>query len=99
MRILLDYRPALRQRTGVGEYVHELARALVASAPAGESLSLFSSSWKDRLDPDGRARAPTTVDRRVPVRLLNFAWHRLAWPPAERLAGGRSTSCTPRIRC
>ena len=39
---MLDYRPALRQRTGVGEYVHELARALVASAPAGEFLSLFS---------------------------------------------------------
>ena len=25
VRILLDYRPALRERTGVGEYVHELA--------------------------------------------------------------------------
>jgi glycosyltransferase involved in cell wall biosynthesis len=24
----------------------------------------------------------------VPVRLLNFAWHRLGWPPAELLAGG-----------
>jgi glycosyltransferase involved in cell wall biosynthesis len=86
VRILLDYRPALRQRTGVGEYVHELARALVASAPPGESLSLFSSSWSDRLD---RTVVPgtETVDRRVPVRVLNFAWHRLAWPPAERLAG------------
>jgi glycosyltransferase involved in cell wall biosynthesis len=28
VRILLDYRPALRQRSGVGEYVHQLARAL-----------------------------------------------------------------------
>ncbi|MGE5833653.1 MAG: glycosyltransferase family 4 protein [Acidobacteriota bacterium] len=84
MRILLDYRPALRQRTGVGEYVHELARALVATAPEGEFLSLFSSSWKDRLD---RSAVPGAdhVDRRVPVRVLNFAWHRLAWPPAERL--------------
>lgn len=83
---MLDYRPALRQRTGVGEYVHELARALVASAPPGESLSLFSSSWKDRLD---RTVVPgaETIDRRVPVRALNFAWHRLAWPPVERLAG------------
>ena len=26
VRILIDYRPALRQRTGVGEYVHGLAR-------------------------------------------------------------------------
>src|SRR5207245_10794964 len=23
----------------------------------------------------------------VPVRLLNFAWHRLGWPPIERFAG------------
>ena len=30
VRILLDYRPALRERTGVGEYVHQLARALAA---------------------------------------------------------------------
>jgi glycosyltransferase involved in cell wall biosynthesis len=84
VRILLDYRPALRQRTGVGEYVHELARALVATAPEGEFLSLFSSSWKDRLD---RSAVPGAghVDRRVPVRVLNFAWHRLAWPPAEQL--------------
>ncbi len=30
LRILLDYRPALRARTGVGEYVHEIATALTA---------------------------------------------------------------------
>ncbi len=28
------------------------------------------------------------VDRRVPVAALNFAWHRLRWPPIEALAGG-----------
>ena len=88
MRILLDYRPALRQRTGVGEYVHELARALVASAPSSpEQIVLFSSSWKDRLDPQVVPGA-RTVDRRLPVRLLNFTWHRFGWPPAETLAGG-----------
>jgi glycosyltransferase involved in cell wall biosynthesis len=27
------------------------------------------------------------VDRRVPVRALNFAWHRIGWPPAEWLTG------------
>jgi glycosyltransferase involved in cell wall biosynthesis len=87
VRILLDYRPALRERTGVGEYVHEVARALAHSAPAGESLTLFSSSLKDRLVSPGFP-GTTLVDRRVPVRLLNFAWHRLEWPPVERLAGG-----------
>lgn len=85
MRILLDYRPALRQRTGVGEYVHEVARALVATAPADESLLLFSSSWKDRLAPDVVPGA-MAVDRRVPVRALNWLWHRTGWPPAERVA-------------
>jgi glycosyltransferase involved in cell wall biosynthesis len=86
VRILVDYRPALRERTGVGEYVHELSRALVATAPPGESLVLFSSSWKDRLSPDIVPGA-RTVDRAIPVRLLNLLWHRLEWPPAEWLAG------------
>lgn len=87
MRILLDYRPALRERTGVGEYIHELARAVAQSAPSGESLTLFSSSYKNRL-PDDPVPGTETVDRRVPVSVLNFAWHRLQWPPVERLATG-----------
>jgi glycosyltransferase involved in cell wall biosynthesis len=84
LRILIDYRPALRERTGVGEYFHELARAL---AQGPDEIVLFSSSWKDRIDvrdiPNARA-----VDRRVPVRLLNLAWHRLGWPPVELLGAG-----------
>jgi glycosyltransferase involved in cell wall biosynthesis len=87
VRILLDYRPALRQRTGVGEYVHELARALVATAPAaGESLTLFSASWRDRLSPTV-VPGCAVLDRAIPVRLLNYGWHRLGWPPVEILAG------------
>lgn len=91
MRILIDYRPALSARSGVGEYVHELARALVAEAadgpaPSVDQITLFSSSWKDRLDPTALQGAGV-VDRRVPVRVLNFAWHRLEWPPVEWLAG------------
>jgi glycosyltransferase involved in cell wall biosynthesis len=86
VRILIDYRPALRQRTGVGEYVHGLAAALAARLPREDSLTLFSSSWKDRLP---QAVVPGTIqtDLRVPVRLLNLAWHRLEWPPVEWLAG------------
>jgi glycosyltransferase involved in cell wall biosynthesis len=86
VRILLDYRPALRQRTGVGEYVHELARALTASAPADETLTLFSASWRDRLSADAVPGA-RRIDRRWPVRVLNAAWHRLGWPPAEQVTG------------
>jgi len=86
LRILLDYRPALRQRTGVGEYGHGLATALVPLLGAGDSLTLFSSSWKDRLPP---MAVPGAVlhDSRIPVSALNFAWHRFAWPRVEWLAG------------
>lgn len=86
MRILIDYRPALRQRTGVGEYAHELASALKPTLATGDSLVLFSSSWKDRVEPHALPGA-RLVDVRVPVRILNLAWHRLEWPPVERFAG------------
>ena len=86
MRILIDYRPALVQRTGVGEYTHEMARALATLLSSGDTLTLFSSSWKHRLEA-GRVPGTSVVDARVPVRLLNFAWHRLEWPPVETLAG------------
>ena len=86
MRILIDYRPALVQRTGVGEYTHELARAMLPQLPAGDRLTLFSSSWSDRLEA-GRLPGASVVDVRVPVRALNLAWHRLEWPPVERFSG------------
>ena len=86
MRILIDYRPALRQRTGVGEYAHELAGALKPTLSTGDSLVLFSSSWKDRLSPNAVPDVPI-VDARLPVTLLNLVWHRLEWPPIETLTG------------
>ena len=86
MRILLDYRPALRQRTGVGQYVHELARALRAALDERDRLILFTSSWKDR--PAAQpVDGATVVDARIPVSVLNLAWHRLELPPVEWLAG------------
>jgi glycosyltransferase involved in cell wall biosynthesis len=84
VRILLDYRPALRARTGVGEYAHELAGALSRRLAPGDSLVLFSSSWKDRLQPDV-IPGVRVVDARIPVSMLNLAWHRLEWPPIEQL--------------
>jgi glycosyltransferase involved in cell wall biosynthesis len=82
----MDYRPALRLRTGVGEYAHQLASALVDVLSREDELVLFSSSWKDRLDP-GVLPGATVVDSKVPVKVLNYAWHRLEWPPVEWLAG------------
>ena len=91
MRVLLDYRPALRERSGVGEYAHQLARSLLAAFPRNGArpleLALFSSSWKDRLAPTAELNGAAVIDRRVPGRLLNLAWHRLGWPPAEMLTG------------
>jgi glycosyltransferase involved in cell wall biosynthesis len=87
VRVLIDYRPALRQRTGVGEYAHQLASALVPRLQPDGQVVLFSSSWKDRLPP-GAIAGTETVDSRIPVRLLNRAWHRWEWPPVESLAGG-----------
>jgi glycosyltransferase involved in cell wall biosynthesis len=52
-------------------------------------LSIFSSSWKDRLAPSAELAGARAIDRRIPVRLLNFAWHRWEWPPVEWLAGDR----------
>ncbi len=86
VRILLDYRPALRARTGVGEYAHQLAAALARLQGPSDSLVLFSSSWKDRLPP-GAIPGTSVVDARVPVTFLNLAWHRLEWPPIETFAG------------
>jgi glycosyltransferase involved in cell wall biosynthesis len=86
MRILADYRPALRERTGVGEYAHQLMAAYAVAHP-GE-VRLFTSSWKDRPLPTLASELGVeVVDRRIPVRVLNLLWHRLEWPPVELVAG------------
>lgn len=86
MRILVDYRAALRARTGVGEYIRSLVQAYTAAF--ADDVLLFSSSWKDRPPPRlGQELEGRVVDCRVPVRVLNFLWHRAEWPPVEALAG------------
>ena len=86
MRILIDYRPALRHRTGVGLWVQKLVEALAdCSRRSDLAITVFSSSWKDRLTtslPSG----VTGIDRRIPVRLLNWLWHHREWPNVESLA-------------
>ena len=86
MRILIDYRPALRARTGVGEYIRALVRAYTTTHD--DDVAVFTSSWKDR--PAAALRAElgaAVVDRHVPVAVLNYLWHRVEWPPVESLAG------------
>jgi glycosyltransferase involved in cell wall biosynthesis len=87
MRILVDYRAALRARTGVGDYIRRLARAYASTHP-DTTVVLFSSSWKDRPPPGlGEELRADVVDRRIPVAVLNLLWHRAEWPPVETLAG------------
>jgi glycosyltransferase involved in cell wall biosynthesis len=86
MRILVDYRPALRARTGVGEYIRQLVRAYTALHH--DQMAIFTSSWKDRPDPGLAAELGTNIiDRRVPVSVLNYLWHRAGVPSVETLAG------------
>jgi glycosyltransferase involved in cell wall biosynthesis len=92
VRILLDYRPALRERTGVGEFVHELTRALAAHRlrlGRGDQLAVLSTSSKDRPSRDLAAELPgvEVVDRRIPLRAITWSWNRLGWPPVEWFAG------------
>lgn len=72
----------------MGEYIHRLVGALAAGPGRHDDILLFSSSLRHALagPPIAGTRA---VNRRVPVRLLNWLWHRLEWPPVELLVGGR----------
>jgi glycosyltransferase involved in cell wall biosynthesis len=87
VRIVVDYRPALRQRSGVGEYIHHLVGAFAAGPGKRDDVVLFSSSLKHDVDPAG-LRGLRVANRRVPVRVLNRLWHRLGWPPVELLVKG-----------
>jgi glycosyltransferase involved in cell wall biosynthesis len=94
VRVLIDYRSALRSRSGVGEYTFRLVKALHDTAGdngSGRSVELtaFSSSWKDRLRLPTELAGVACIDRRVPVSVLNFSWHRLGFPSAEALTGVR----------
>jgi glycosyltransferase involved in cell wall biosynthesis len=88
VRIVIDYRPALRARTGVGEYIHHVAAELARTGT--DDLTIFTSSWKDRPSDGLTDELPRVriVDRRIPVSMLNLAWHRLRWPSIEAVAGG-----------
>ncbi|HEY8550904.1 MAG TPA: glycosyltransferase family 1 protein [Vicinamibacterales bacterium] len=86
MRILIDYRPALRERSGVGEYIHQLTQGLVRVSAGRDEIALFSSSLKDRL-PGSPIPGTRAIDSRIPARVLTRLWHQYGWPPIEWLAG------------
>jgi glycosyltransferase involved in cell wall biosynthesis len=84
MRIGFDLRPFLREETGVGVYFKNLLLNL-AKIDQVDEFFLFSSSWKDRFDPN---KIPLFakmdfLDLRYPVRAINFLWSRLRWPSLD----------------
>ena len=50
-------------------------------------FTLFSSSLRERWPAEGAPPNVDVVDRRIPVRALNFAWNRLESPAIETLCG------------
>lgn len=84
MRIGFDLRPFLRQETGVGVYMRNLLLSL-AQVDQSNEYFLFSASLKDRFP---RSQIPPFSERRfldlpVPVKMMNFFWHKLSWPPLD----------------
>lgn len=94
MHVCIDYRPALREGTGVGTYVRGLLAGLVRCHPEAE-YSAFSASWRDRLSLDADLAEIRPLDVKVPVRALDWLWHRRQWPPIERWAGQVDVTHSP----
>jgi glycosyltransferase involved in cell wall biosynthesis len=84
MRIGFDLRPFLRQETGVGIYFKNLLFTLAKIDQVNEYY-LFSSSLKDRFDPKDVPpfEKKDFVDRRYPVKVINFLWYRMGWPSLD----------------
>jgi glycosyltransferase involved in cell wall biosynthesis len=86
MNFGLDLRPSLVRPTGAGGYIRSLAERLPVHAPS-DRFFFFSASLRDRYPGQAWPVNATLVDRRIPVRVLNFAWNRLGAPSLDRLVG------------
>jgi glycosyltransferase involved in cell wall biosynthesis len=91
MKVALDATPLLGPRTGVGHYVAGLAEGLAElPGPEPEEVALVPFTWRGTGDLPRVAPAGPRLRhgrRRVPARLLQAAWARMAFPPVEWLAG------------
>jgi glycosyltransferase involved in cell wall biosynthesis len=84
MRIGFDIRPFLREETGVGVYFRNLLFSLAKIDKTNEYF-LFTSSLKDRFSPK---KIPPLEKKHFrefsyPVKIVNFFWQRLGWPPLD----------------
>ncbi len=96
MRIAIDIRPLLRKGTGVGVYLKNLIVNLT-QIDRDNKYVLFTSSWKDRFSQDIFDLPDNffVKDCRIPVRMLNYLWHNLRFPPANWLLGKCDISHSP----
>lgn len=89
MNIGIDIRPALKAKTGVGNYALNLVHAL-AELDRENRYHLFSSSFRDRFDlPQIQGLANWRVrDYRFPNSLMNFLWDKVGGFPINLLLNG-----------
>ncbi|MFQ5444011.1 MAG: hypothetical protein ACE5EK_05270 [Nitrospinales bacterium] len=89
MNIGIDARPAMKSKTGVGNYVLHLATHLNRLDPENQ-YHLFSSSYKDRFQMsavDGLTRF-VVHDYKIPNRVMDFLWNRVGGLPLKFLFKG-----------
>jgi glycosyltransferase involved in cell wall biosynthesis len=72
--------------TGVGRYVTGLTGTL-SKIDTENHYVLFSSSLRERARSEALPGNFHLIDRRIPVRLLNWTWHRHGTPSLDRLCG------------
>jgi glycosyltransferase involved in cell wall biosynthesis len=70
----------------VGVYIGALSTSLPRLDPESR-FTLFTSSLRERWTTRAGLPNVDVVDLRLPVRVLNFSWNRLSWPPIETLCG------------
>jgi glycosyltransferase involved in cell wall biosynthesis len=86
IRIGIDARPALNQRTGVGNYVYNLVQSL-AKLNTNEEFVLFSNSFKDRFNIEEFKELQNCSIRhsRYPNLALNLLWKRFGGNIMQKL--------------
>ncbi len=86
IRIGIDARPALNQRTGVGNYVYNLIQSL-AELNANEEFILFSNSFKDRFNIKKFKNLKNCSIRhfRYPNMAMNLLWERFGGQLMQKL--------------
>lgn len=85
MRIGIDIRPLLEdERGGVGEYTHELLRALFHIDKTNEYF-LFANSFEEKSLPEFQNSNVKIYYNHVPNKLFNAGLNFLHWPKIDKL--------------